>query len=195
MRKVWTGSGPDIGGDILNTTELGSAPLALVVEHLPPKGKEYRLKVRIVPRDGEVLALMKRHHLLDGELFVDERAKAVEKEKAEIRKAYDEGSEKHGAVYGWSFDFWATNWRGVKNLFAEQKAVRMTVEAFLHGMEIKGKCDEIRWLTKQIAGGVDRLAAELSAGKDFDGGEITVFVPGAKMKPGKKSTGTKPSNW
>lgn len=195
MRKVVFGTGPQVDDDVLSPAEIGSAPLALVVEHMPPEGNVYRIKVRIVVRDAEVLAQMRRHHLFNVELYIDRAAETLDKEKAEILKTMKEDSFKHGGVYPWSPDFFMSVWRGVRAVLADQTVVRMNLRSLLSGMEIKGKFDEVRWLVKQLSGAVDRLGAELAAGEDFDGGAIKIFVPGAKPAKPKKPGGTPPSKW
>jgi hypothetical protein len=112
-----------------------------------------------------------------------------------LKNELQEALEKEGPAFPWSLSAAKLAWRGVKALVAEQTAVRMSVGRLLEGQEIKGKFDEVRWLVKQLSGGVDKLGAQLDGAKAFEGGEIRIFAPGSKQKFDKKKPNTPPSEW
>lgn len=195
MRKVWLGSGPDVDDTIITGEELGWSAFALIVEHLPPRGREYRVKVRIVPRDEEIIALIGRHRLLDVELFVDPEAERLAGEQGAIGEEMKERLEQDGLSFIWSFDIARLLWRGTSAALASSRSVRLKVEDLLVGQEIKGAFNEVRWLVRQLSAGLDRLGAEIDAGRAFDGGEVRIYAPGKKQKHDKKKPQIPPSKW
>lgn len=195
VKRVWGSRQVDGAGELVGAADIGKAPLALLVEHLPPHGDLYRIRLQMVVRDAAVKAAIDRHHLWDLQLHVDKSVEVLAKERDELKEKLSEGFG-NDPFYGWSLDIAALGGRAVKNWWKSQSAVEVTVGALYRGLEIKGRMDEVTWVSREVSGAIDKLSGKLIAGDNFDGRKIQIYAPGGKDKDKKpKKPSTPPSEW
>ena len=205
LRRVWF-TKPIEADAVLAEREYGRAPFALLVEYklrpatwmayLFPGLGRYRIKARIKPRNGEMAALIERHHLRAVDVYIDKAAEAVDKRQAalrdEVRAGFVEGV---AGIRPRPDKLLTALWRWLTGYIEQQRVVRMSFGTLLDGIEVKGKMDELRWLVREMTAAVDKLGMQIEAGAAFDAGEIRIFAPGKRVKIETDRTGTPPAQW